>query len=161
MDEHTLNFVEGDGISVQAGPNPSDPDVIDVEISALPDEDPPAAVPRLLARLYGPVPGSPGPSGMYRVPYIDGAAVTFTLSRAALHLETAGSTTTTVLVEKSSGSGSFLAVLVATLTLAASATEVDVTTSLGTLTSGDLLRWRWAALGTGAQSFHAQLEGSA
>ena len=27
-----LNFVEGEGISIQAGPNPGDPDVLDIEI---------------------------------------------------------------------------------------------------------------------------------
>jgi hypothetical protein len=30
---HTLNFVEGEGISVQTGPNPGDPAVLDVEIA--------------------------------------------------------------------------------------------------------------------------------
>lgn len=29
----TLNFVEGEGISVQTGPNPGNPDVLDVEIA--------------------------------------------------------------------------------------------------------------------------------
>jgi len=29
----TLNFVEGEGISVQTGPNPADPTVLDVEIA--------------------------------------------------------------------------------------------------------------------------------
>jgi hypothetical protein len=119
-----------------------------------------ATAPQLLAQQYGPMPGSLGASGMYRVPYIAGASVTFTLSRVSLHLETAGSTTTTLLLEKSTASGSFIASTVATLTLAASATDVAVTTSLGTLASGTLIRWRWTALGAGAQSFHAQLEGS-
>jgi hypothetical protein len=120
-----------------------------------------AAGTNMLAQLYGPMPGSVGSAGMYRVPYKAGSAVTYTLTRASLHLETAGSTTTTVLLEKATPSGgAFLAVLVATLTLAASATQADVTTSLGTVTSGDLIRWRWTALGTGAQSFHAQLEGN-
>jgi hypothetical protein len=30
----TLNFVEGEGISVQTGPNPGDPETIDIEIAA-------------------------------------------------------------------------------------------------------------------------------
>jgi hypothetical protein len=30
----TLNFVEGEGISVQTGPSPGDPDVLDVEIAS-------------------------------------------------------------------------------------------------------------------------------
>jgi len=40
----TLNFVEGTGIAVQAGPNPADADVTDVEISStleIPDAAPP------------------------------------------------------------------------------------------------------------------------
>lgn len=115
---------------------------------------------QLHATQYGPMPVSVGSTGMYRIPYADGAAVTYTLARASLHLETAGSTTTTLLIEKSSATGVFTPVLVATLTLVASATLVQVTTSLGTLASGNLLRYRWTALGTGAQSFHAQLEGT-
>lgn len=118
------------------------------------------AVHQLQAKQYGPMPGSVGSAGMYRVPYFAGASVTFTLSRASLHLETAGSTTSTLVVEKSSTASVFTAVTVATLTLAASATQVDVTSGLGTLASGDLIRFRWTALGTGAQSFHAQLEGT-
>ncbi len=119
-----------------------------------------AATTNMLGLLYGPMPGSTGPSSMYRVPFLAGASVTFTLSRASLHLETAGSSTTTVIVEKSSTTGSFVAVPVATLTLASSATQADVTSSLGTISSGDLVRWRWTALGTGAQSFYSQLEGA-
>jgi hypothetical protein len=114
----------------------------------------------MLAREYGPMPGSVGSRGMYRVPYIGGAAVTFTLARASLHLEIAGSTATTLLIEKSTTSGSFIASTVATLTLAAAATDVTVTTALGTLVSGTLIRFRWTALGTGAESYHAALEGS-
>jgi hypothetical protein len=33
-DTTTLNFVEGEGISIQAGPNPGDPDVTDIEIAS-------------------------------------------------------------------------------------------------------------------------------
>lgn len=115
---------------------------------------------QFLAQQFGPMPGSVGSVGMYRVPFFGGASVTFTLSRAALHLETAGSTSTTVLVEKSSTSGVFTPVTVATLTLASTVTQADVTTSLGTIASGNLLRFRWTAIGTGAQSFHTQLEGN-
>jgi hypothetical protein len=119
-----------------------------------------ATNPQLLAQLYGPMPGSLGASGMYRIPYIAGASVTFTLSRVSLHLETAGSTATTLLLEKSTAGGLFVGSTVATLTLAAAAIQVDVTSSLGALQSGNLIRWRWTALGTGAQSFLAQLEGT-
>lgn len=30
----TLNFVEGEGISIQTGPNPGDPDTLDIEIAS-------------------------------------------------------------------------------------------------------------------------------
>jgi hypothetical protein len=118
--------------------------------------------PNMLARWFGAMPGSlPASSGMYRVPFFAGAARTFTLSRASLHLETAGSSATTLVVEKCTPSGGvFVAVLVATLTLAAAATDVAVTTSLGSVASGDLIRWRFTALGTSAQNFAAQLEGA-
>jgi hypothetical protein len=114
-----------------------------------------AALLPLRAQLYGPMPTSVSSSGMFRIP---GNAVTYTLTRVSLHLETAGSTTTTLLLEKSTASGSFVGSTVATLTLAAAATDVAVTTSLGSLASGNLIRWRWTALGTGAANFHAQLE---
>jgi hypothetical protein len=34
MTDTTLNFVEGEGISIQTGPNPGDPDTVDVEIAS-------------------------------------------------------------------------------------------------------------------------------
>lgn len=123
-------------------------------------QTPASANPKLLTQEYGPMPVAVGSRGMYRVPYVNGATVTYTLTRATLHLETAGSTTSTVLIEKSTASGSFVAQLVATLTLAATATDAAVTTGLGSVVSGNLIRLRWTALGTGAQSFHAQLEGA-
>jgi hypothetical protein len=123
---------------------------------------PATAAQNLRASYFAQMPTSlPASSGMFRVPFFAGSSVTFTLSRASLHLETAGSSSSTLLLEKSTGAGSFLAVLVATLTLASSATDVTVTSSLGTINSGNLIRWRWTALGTGAQSFYAQLEGNA
>lgn len=39
MTVDTLNFVEGTGISIQTSPNPSDADILDIEISELPDTD--------------------------------------------------------------------------------------------------------------------------
>ncbi len=47
MATRAFNFVEGEGIGIQAGPNPGDPDVLDVEISntAIPDTTPVPAIP--------------------------------------------------------------------------------------------------------------------
>jgi hypothetical protein len=114
-----------------------------------------------LAREYGPMPGSLGSKGMYRVPYFAGASVTVTLSRASLHLEKPGSSSSTLVIEKSTTADAFTAIPVATLTVAASGyTATDITSSLGTLASGNLLRFRWTSLGTGADGYHVQLEGT-
>ena len=124
------------------------------------DADPVAAPQRLLAQLYGPMPASPESSDMYRVPYTAGASVEYTLERASLHLETAGSTTSTLLIEKSTTVGAFVPVTIATLSLASTVQLDEETSGLGTIESGDLLRFRWTAVGTGADNFHAQLEGT-
>ena len=54
----------------------------------------------------------------------------------------------------------FTAVTVATLTLASTVQLAEEDTGLGTIQSGNLLRFRWTAIGTGADNFHAQLEGT-
>lgn len=113
-----------------------------------------------LTEEQGPMPGSLSSRGMYRVPFREAVSVTFTLDRASLHLETPGSTSSVLQVEKSSSAGVFTPVAVCSLTVAASNHQAtDVTTGLGTLTSGDLVRFRWSALGTGANSYFVQLEG--
>jgi Concanavalin A-like lectin/glucanases superfamily/Collagen triple helix repeat (20 copies) len=124
-------------------------------------EGPPgeAAAPGLFANLHGALPASPETSDCYRVPFRDGDPITFDLTLASLHLETAGSSSTVVVIEKSSLPGYFDAEVITTLTLAASATDTSDASGLGQLESGDLLRYRWTSIGTGAANFYLSLEG--
>lgn len=100
--------------------------------------------------------------GVWRVPYVNGIAKTFSVDRITLRFETAGgSGTYTVAFEKSAGGGAFVASTIGSLSLAAASNETSSTSSLGQLTSGQLIRINFTALGTGAATFTAQLEGTA
>ena len=114
---------------------------------------------RLLAQLQGPMPASPETSGAYRVPFWGGASIEYTLQRASLHLENVGSTDTSLVIEKSTTADVFTPETVATLTVAASSYLDEETSGLGSLESGNLIRWRWTAVGTDADNFHVTLEG--
>jgi hypothetical protein len=99
--------------------------------------------------------------GVWRVPYLDGASVTFTLDRAVFRFETVPTTAYTLRVEKSAGGSSFSATTVASATIAIAAYEATVTAALGTVDSGQLLRVYCVAVGAGAASYSIQLEGTA
>lgn len=109
-------------------------------------------------------PRSVGPAGgVWRVPYVDGVSKTFDLDRATFRVETApiaDSASYSVKIQKSNGGGAFSATDIVTLTIAAAAFENAVTTALGTIDSGQLLRVNWTALGVGAETFEIQLEGT-
>ena len=98
-------------------------------------------------------------SGMYRVPFPAGEAKTYTLDYASLHLGEAGSSTTTLVIEKSETTDEFTPETIVTLSCATTVHLDEETAGLGTLESGNLLRFTWTAIGTGADMFHAQLEG--
>ena len=115
---------------------------------------------RLLAQLQGPLPASPEISGQYRVPYALGVTVTYTLQYASLHLGDDGSSSTTVVIEKSDTTDVFTPEEITTLTVAASGHLAEDDTGLGTIESGQLLRFNWTAIGTGADNFHVTLEGT-
>ena len=115
---------------------------------------------RLFAQQHGPLPASPEAGPMYRIPYLAGAAVEYTLERASLHLGEAGSTATTLLIEKSETTDEFTPETVATLSCGSGSHLDEETSGLGTLESGNLLRFKWTAVGTGADMFHVQLEGT-
>lgn len=102
-----------------------------------------------------------GPSGgVWRVPYLEGASVTVTFTRAFFRVETPGSSGTyTAVIEKSNGGGAFTATAVATMNLVAADREDEDVTGLGTATSGQLLRVNFTALGIGASTYTVQLEG--
>ena len=127
---------------------------------ALGRPDRPDTARQFFAQQHGPLPATPESSGMYRVPYLAGAVVEYTLERASLHLGEAGSTATTLMIEKSETTDEFTPITIATLTLGSGVFLDEETSGLGTIESGNLLRFTWTAIGTGADMFHAQLEGT-
>lgn len=84
------------------------------------------------------------------VPYSpdDGVtAFTWQVKRASVRVQTAGGAPW-VIIEKSNGTGVFSAVSVGTISLASGAYEGSVTSSLGTVTSGDKMRFNVGTLAT-------------
>jgi hypothetical protein len=121
-----------------------------------------AAARQFGAGWTGPYPLNILTGAVWKVPRIDGAAMTFDLTRMLFRLESPGTTTTTVRVEKSAGGGVFSATptTVGTLTLTAGSYETSTASGLGTVTSGDLLRIVWVAVGTNARGYLVQIEGA-
>jgi hypothetical protein len=68
--------------------------------------------------------------------------------------------TYTVALQKSPAGGSFSPTTLDTLSLATGVAQVTHTGSFGTVSSGDLLRVNWTAVGANAQVFTIQLEGT-
>jgi hypothetical protein len=93
----------------------------------------------------------------WRVPYCNGVAKTFNLTRAYARVEIAGTAPTIFLIQKSPA-GAFISTSVALLTVATATNEIQVLTGLGTVTSGMLLRIAFQALGA-TGSFTVELEG--
>lgn len=126
---------------------------------AIPPPTPP--VRQLEAVWSGEVPAAPANCQVWHVPYVEGAALTFTLSRATLRVETPGSTSNVVVVIESSASGgAFSPTTLVTLTLAPGDYEVYDDTLVSTVHSGDLLRARFSGVDADATDFTIQLEGS-
>ncbi len=88
-------------------------------------------------------------AGEVTVPYdADGTtAVTFNVKRLTLRVATAGGAPE-IVVEKSTVAGAFAAATVGTVTLGAGAFEGSVTAALGTVASGNKLRFKVNTLGT-------------
>lgn len=100
--------------------------------------------------------------GIWRVPYVNGVSKTFNIDRITFRVETAVvSGTYTVSVEKSPGGGAFSATVIQALSLTSAAVETSATSSLGQVTSGQLLRINFTSFGVGAASYTVQLEGTA
>lgn len=94
------------------------------------------------------------------VPEVEGASITFDLTRIVFRLSTpASSGDTTMHVEKSAGGGAFSGSSIGGLTLAAGSYEDESTVGFGTVTSGDLLRLVWDNVGTGARDYTVEVEG--
>jgi hypothetical protein len=87
-------------------------------------------------------PGATGPdAGEIPIPYSDdGSSIAWKVSRVNLRVQTAGGAPS-VTIEKSTGAGAFSATSVATVTLGSGDYEASVTGSLGTVSSGDKLRF--------------------
>lgn len=110
----------------------------------------------------GPYPLSVLTGAVWKVPLVDGASVTFDLSRLLFRLEQPGTGTTTVRVEKASGGDvAFSPTTVTTLSLTGGSDyENSTTSSLGSVSSGDLLRIVWTAVGMNARGYLVMLEGA-
>jgi hypothetical protein len=96
-----------------------------------------------------------------RVPEVAGVSKTFNLDKAILRLEDSpDSGTYSFVIEKSAGGGEFSATTVTTLSLTTGQNEVAVSTSLGSVTTGNLIRIRVSAMGVGGDTWSVQLEGT-
>jgi hypothetical protein len=104
----------------------------------------------LTACWSGQLPTAAGTATTQRVPEIAGASGTWTITKVYFRCETAGAGTTIVVLEKmtpdADGAWS-TAATVASLSLTAGHYETSATVS-GSVTTGDLLRIRFTALGT-------------
>lgn len=92
-----------------------------------------------------------GDTAEFTVPYsVDGTtSVTWTLRRVTLRVQTAGGAPA-VTIEKSTATGAFSATSVGSVTMGGGNYEVSSTSSLGTVASGNKLRFNPTALGTAA-----------
>lgn len=108
----------------------------------------------------GPYPLNVLQGATWKVPLVEGASMTFDLTRMLARLETPGTTSTTVHVEKSTGGGAFSGSTVGSITLTAGSYEGTDTTSLGSVASGDLLRIVWDTVGTDARGYLVTVEGT-
>lgn len=113
----------------------------------------------LVLTWFGAPPTSvPALSQVLRVPYNNGASMTFNLDRLTLRMETAGTSSTAITLQKSPGGGAFSPTSIGTASLASGVHEDDETTGLGSVSSGDLVRVDWTAVGTGAASYSIEME---
>lgn len=97
--------------------------------------------------------------GVWRIPEVFTGAATFDLSQLTFRMETPPNTAYTLVVEKSASGGTPSWSTVKSITLAADDYEQAETTSLGTVDSGELLRVRFTAIGSGGADWSITLEG--
>ena len=116
------------------------------------------AVVRALVLCAGYTPsGTGGDVAEFIVPYqTDGSVVSYVLSRVSLRVSVAGGAPS-VEIEKSTGTGIFSAASVGSVTLGVGDYEASETAGLGTVQSGDKLRFNVLALGT-AQNWTVSVE---
>jgi collagen type I/II/III/V/XI/XXIV/XXVII alpha len=115
-----------------------------------------AGLVHILATWQGIVPSAAGVGAVWRVPYIAGLAITFALSRAYARVETPSASSTVVRLERSPA-GVFVPTTITDITIAAS--EAEIVSALGTVSSGQLLRINWLAIGAAGSVYTIELEG--
>jgi hypothetical protein len=112
----------------------------------------------MVATWQGDLPQFPGDfAATWRVPYCNGVPITWNLTRAYGRVEVAGTTVTTFRIQKSPP-GAFVQTLLTDVIVPIAGNEIEVTASLGTIVSGQLLRVLHQAIGTSG-SFTVELEG--
>lgn len=98
---------------------------------------------------------------VFRVPEVDGQSATFVMKKALARVETPSSVgTIEVLIEKSAGGSAFSATTLADISITATNYENSITSGLGNLTTGQLLRVNFTSIGSGAQTYSVQLTGT-
>lgn len=118
---------------------------------------------RLTASWTGTVPSAVGAVAVWEIPYNpDGSSATFHLARAMMRVETAGAAATTAVIESAAGGDVAFASATteASLSIAASHYEGSSSGLTGTVSSGDLIRLRFTAVGASGSDFSATLTGS-
>jgi hypothetical protein len=112
----------------------------------------------MVASWQGDLPQFPGDfAATWRVPYCNGSVITWNLTRAYGRVEVAGTAVTTFRIQRSPA-GVFVPTLLTDVTIPISSNETEVTASLGTIDSGQLLRVLFQAIGTSG-TFTVELEG--
>ncbi len=109
---------------------------------------------------FGPYPLNIIQGATFVVPLVEEASMTFDLTRILFRLSTPGLSSTTMHVAKSTGGGAFSGSNIGGVTLAAGSYEGSDITSLGSVTSGDLLRLVWDTVGTNARDYTVEVEGT-
>lgn len=118
---------------------------------------------RLTVSWCGSVPTAVGAVAVWEVPYNpDGSSATFHLERAMMRIETPGSGSTTAVIESAAGGDVAFASATTEASLAIAAAHYQASSSglTGTVSSGDLLRLRFTAVGGSGADFSATLVGT-
>lgn len=168
--EPTINFVE-QGIVLISGIDNAGTD-IEIDIGIAPGTDGQVfqtiagvptwgdlAVGRVIKiELFGALPASPGATQAIFVPFVEGVSHTFQLTSLYARVETPGASNTVLSWQKSPSGGVFSGTDIGDATIPGGANDVTVTTGLGSVDSGDLVRVNFSAIGSGARSFYVEFE---
>jgi hypothetical protein len=112
----------------------------------------------LIIQWFGALPGAPGATQSFRVPYVNGVLRQFDLQRITLRVETVGTSGTSISLQKSPSGGGFVATAIGAAAVATGVHEDSETAGLGFVQSGDLVRVNFTGIGAGAQSYTVEME---